>query len=316
MGWLPVVLMAMIVLGAAGWWLGNREAPLAALQTRQAHLDKGIQWVLANEDRLSVDANMPLWQMLQEAARIAHRDDLMAMVNRAVTRIEASEEGRSPWLRFVKPDAEVSLQGFDVEGIEAYQQAFLSALTCGAYDQLKQLPEGWRQVHQCRPNAVKVYWEDGACSTHQLMALMTLKRRQCQGMSWNPALVPALQQDIRSQLSWDPIVRDRYVQRVLMLWWTSGEGAVSPLWLQRVMAAQHDDGRWLWAPQVPELPRPLQPVAVWEAAARRWPQWIPPRVGAGDFHATAQGVLLMALAGQSAQSGRHVAEQASLSAPP
>jgi hypothetical protein len=103
----------------------------------------------------------------------------------------------------------------------------------------------------------------------------------------------------------DPIFRDRYAQRVLMLWWTAGERAVRPVWLRRVMDAQHDDGRWSWTSQLPELPAALQPWAIWEAAAQRWPQWVPPRAGAGDFQITAQGLLLMALAVQSARSGTH-----------
>lgn len=300
--------MAMLLGGT--WWLCNREAQAPGLAERQARLDKAIHWILANESRLQADANMPLWQMLQEAARITQRNDLMAMVNRVVAHIEAADGTQSPWLRFVKPDAAHSLQGINVDALEPYQLAFLSALTCGAYDQIRELPDGWRQVHQCRPNVIKVFWEDGACSTHQLMGLMTLKQRQCSGMPWNASLVPDLQQDIRHQLAWDPIVRDRYLQRVLMLWWTLGETGVSPLWLERVMAAQHEDGRWLWAPQLPELPNVIQPVAIWESAAARWPRWVPQRQGAGDFHATAQGVLLMALAVQSARSAQPVAQQA------
>jgi hypothetical protein len=300
--WLISFVVAVSAVAAGGWWLGNRTVDVPTLAERQERLNKAIDWVLANEARLTTDTNMPLWHMLQYAATISHRNDLIAMVDRAILQFGPAGAPKQPWVRFVRPHVDLTFEGFDFGALYPDQKAFFSALTCGAYDQLRLLPDDWRHHNVCRPSAVMAFVDGGVCSTHQLMALMALQRQGCTGMPWDAALVPSLQEDIRLQLQIDPLFRDRYVQRVLMLWWTSGEQAVRPVWLRRVMDAQHDDGRWSWTSQLPELPASLQPWALWAAAAQRWPQWVPPRVGAGDFHTTAQGLLLMALAVQSAQA--------------
>jgi hypothetical protein len=175
--WLTLLVILMVAVVGI-WWLGNRSVSSPTLAERQARLNLAINWVL------------------QQAAQIAHRDDLMAMVDRTVAKIESGGGPRSPWLRFVKPDAVVTIERVDFGALASYQQALLSALTCGAYDQLRELPEDWRHQNVCRPSLVQGFVDGGVCSTHQLMALMAVQRQRCQGMPWDASLIPSLQEDI------------------------------------------------------------------------------------------------------------------------
>jgi hypothetical protein len=99
--------------------------------------------------------------------------------------------------------------------------------------------------------------------------------------------VAALQSRIVGQLTWDPRVVDVYVQRVLMLVESGAVERVKPVWLQRVLAAQQPDGGWAGVDPLLELGSEFS-----LGLGPRGFTLSPPR---SDFHASAQGLLLLSL---------------------
>jgi hypothetical protein len=292
------------VLGLA-LHLGNREVAPPTLPERQASLTQAIRWALSNEAFIASNGNLPLWWMLHEAAVLSGDGDLQALVARQDRRILGVLHPGDPWARLLNaaiPAIPGAIpEAHPAQDLEPYQQAFLSALTCGGMDPRLAQPGAWRVDNQCRPNPAQALVLDKVCSTHQLMALMLWRRQGCGPQARSHSLADELRSDILVQLRWDPIVKDAYIQRVLTLYWSKGEAAVAPIWLHRVMAAQQTNGGWMGRVQFPELPETLQPWAVRQALARQWPAAFDPTALGTDLHATAQGLLLMALATWSAQ---------------
>src|SRR5690606_33420393 len=147
----------------------------------------------------------------------------------------------------------------------------------------------------CGPNWRTVALNDPACSTHQLMALKIFERTGCTAPQPLAPLKRALLDDVASQLSLDPVMQDAHIQRVLMLAWLGQAERIKPIWLRRILDAQEPDGGWLGHRRIPELPDAISPWAWRERLARHWPGLFVPRRAQHDFHATAQGLLLLAL---------------------
>jgi hypothetical protein len=93
----------------------------------------------------------------------------------------------------------------------------------------------------------------------------------------------------------DVVVKDAYFQRVLLLLWRGGPDQVKPVWLQRVVLAQQADGGWVGGRQFPEWPSWAQPWVIRSKLALWWPSHFN-AVSSADFHASAQGLLIAALA--------------------
>jgi hypothetical protein len=101
--------------------------------------------------------------------------------------------------------------------------------------------------------------------------------------------------DIRQQMGVDVVVKDVYLQRVMMLMWYGDPASVKPIWLRRVLMAQQADGGWIGGRQMPELPEKLQPWFIRSQLAQWWPTRFT-SASTSDFHASAQGLLITALA--------------------
>jgi len=290
-----------LLLCATAWYLGNRSVPRPSLEARQAHLNKAIDWVLNHEAALVQDPNSALWHMVDRTATLTGHAGLRAIVQRANRTFYPEGAPHSAWLRMTLPDAPMDLSLSDPAELADYQAAFLSAVTCGETERTWSTSDGWRQRNQCRPLWRNMTVGDQFCSTHQMMGLQLLKQKRCTNLPVAPGLYDELVQDIRWMLRTDPLVKDAYIQRVLTLMWAQGEDAVEPVWLQRAMDAQRPDGGWMGRLQIADLPEGMQLWDLRQWLAARWPGLLNPHVGETDFHASAQGLLLMALAAQSAQ---------------
>jgi hypothetical protein len=301
---LLILLSLLACVVTLAYALGNRPVASPTLAQRQAHLARAIDWVVQNEATLLEDTNSALWQMVAVTANLTGDARLHAIVQRANKRIFPEGRVHSPWIRMVLPQAQVDPTLISPSELEGYQLDFLSALTCGATEPIWSTSDQWRLSHQCRPLWRNMTIGDRACSTHQLMVLNVLKRMGCHGMPVAPALEDELIQDIRWLLRADPLMKDVYIQRVLMLMWTRGEGVVEPVWLQRVMDAQQSDGGWMWRLQIPEAPTGMDLWDFHRWLSRHWPGIFNPNLKHTDFHASAQGLLLMALAVRSAQQAQ------------
>jgi hypothetical protein len=126
-----------------------------------------------------------------------------------------------------------------------------------------------------------------ACATHQLMGLRFAQRSQCTAPSDLNETIQDLQRKIRNQAQYDFRNVDVSLQRVLVLVESGAMPLIQPVWLNRILAAQRGDGGWSG---FEELSPPVGGLAL---------GFGPRGIGLGrsesNFHATAQGVLLMAL---------------------
>lgn len=276
----------LVAMTAGAIWHGNRDEPEPTLAEKQQSFRRAVGWMRANEAHLLQDGNSALWWMVQTAAERTGDDYLKSLVHRAMTLTYGDTASAAPpWKRIVYPQAEVALNMFSLQGFEPYQRFFYHAVTCHPVD----LDDGgdtseFLSPGVCHPIATQVYAKDAVCSTHQLMGVKLLQRVGCPTQVDLAKLQSELLADIEQQMRWDVLFKDAYIQRVLMLQWVGHPGQVKPIWLHRVLAAQQADGGWVGRRQVPELPDWLQPWRLKDQAAPT------------NFHATAQGLLIAALA--------------------
>lgn len=283
---------------------GNRDIEPPSLTVRQQSFDRAIEWFKTHEGTVFSQGNAALWWMVQTAADRTGNAYLNNLVRRSTLHFYGEADQAAPWRRMVYPDEPSGLQGVNVNELDGYQRFFLHAVTC----QPVSLPSGdttqYLKQNMCRPQWSQVWINDPVCSTHQLMGLRLIERARCQASPHEPQLKAELLTDIHQQMRWDVVMKDAYIQRVLMLYWAGSPDLVKPVWLNRVFAAQQLDGGWNGAKQIPELPAWGQPGA-FKTRLAAWFPWLASQktYPMSDFHATAQGLLLAALSlGDQAQS--------------
>jgi len=98
-------------------------------------------------------------------------------------------------------------------------------------------------------------------------------------------VVKSLQGDIKWQLTFDIRVVDVYLQRVLMLLITGAEKDIKPVWIHQLIDHQLDDGGWSNFVELLPLPG--------EKSLGFSPKILSIGNAKSDFHATAQGVLIL-----------------------
>lgn len=290
--WLLAAVVAVWAL-AVGW--GSRPMAAPSMDAHQRSHRQAVDWLRTHEALVLGEGNAALWWMLDVASQRTQDSYLQGLVQRHRTRIYQGELLRSPWQRMVAPDAEVDLTEPMPPELSDYQRFFYRAVTCAA-DQPGAQPDPFRDGHVCHPQLTRVWWQDRVCSTHQLMGLMLQARARCQSPEGRPGLSQELLSDIHIQAWLDPMVKDAYIQRVLMLAWGGATDQIRSAWLHRILLAQRADGGWAGAPNVPELPTgfTLDDLRARLLALLGRPV---PSERQSDFHATAQGLLLTAMLG-------------------
>jgi hypothetical protein len=209
----------------------------------------------------------------------------------------AAEQGvtRLPWWYMVDPKATTQHGLVQLDTLEPYQRFLYHAVTCEPQALEQGDTRAFLAPGACRPMLTQVILKDPVCTTHQLAGVMMLERMACTPKDALPGLANTLLQDIEQQMGWDVVLKDAYLQRVMMLMWQGRPGRLKPVWLHRVYQAQQPDGGWAGGRQLPELPQWAQPWMLRAQLARWWPSRF--HAGAGsDFHASAQGLLIAALA--------------------
>jgi len=119
-----------------------------------------------------------------------------------------------------------------------------------------------------------------------LMGYRMAQRSQCP-IDNLEANIAVLQKTIEKQLRYDPRVVDVYIQRVLMLVDSGARDRVQSRWLERVIDAQQKDGGWSDV-------QSLIPVGGDKYFGLN-ANGVTIAEPVSNFHATAQGVLLMSL---------------------
>lgn len=278
------LFLAVTILGIAAatalLFANNRPAEQPTPAELQASLEAAIGWVEANREAILKQSNPVLWWMVQRSAE--HTGDPRLQALFADYHARYLDNPRNLWVPLFHPGRWVPFRIEDIEHYPDYNLHFIYGIGCDA-----ELAEHPVVVPQLRADFCDRHPLRPACVTHQLMGFRFMQRSGCGDPAATSAAVAELQTRIVRQLTWDPRVVDVYLQRVLMLVESGAAERVKPIWLRRVLAAQRTDGGWAGIDPLLELG-----AAASVSLGPRGLSFAAPR---SDFHATAQGVLLMSL---------------------
>jgi len=282
-----IIYSILLLIGAAllaylvGVYLNNRDLPRPDTEIMQQRLERSIQWLVNNETDLLQQANPMLWWMLQEAEKITYDKRINELLNKYKQRFPRIQE--SAWGPLFDQPSRRYLGAYSVNGLPYYNQHFIYALNCAA-DIAEDIlvVEQQNQANFCH-QANYIYRP--ACITHQLMGINFLLTKNCGLLPNIEEVVQSLQNDIKLQLTFDIRVVDVYLQRVLMLLITGAEEEVKSVWIQQVIDHQLVDGGWSQFVSLVQLPG--------KKSLGFSPRILSMGKEKSDFHATAQGVLIL-----------------------
>jgi hypothetical protein len=280
----------------AGWlWLANRPVEAVSPQEIASHRMRAIEWLHRHEQQVLAEPNTALWWMMRLAAR--HADDayLRQLVRQSIEIHFRGVDAMSPWRRMIEPRAEIVAFAGGVDEVADYQRFFHHAMTCQSLPLGKETTTQFLQRDMCTPMWWKGFVRDPVCTTHQIFGQMLYRQTGCPEVEGLSDLQPQLLDNVERQLTWDPVMRDAHIQRVLVLVMNGRQDAVKANWLRRILAAQESDGGWLGYSRIPELPNWIQPWCWRETLAQWFPARFPREHQDFDFHATAQAILLLTL---------------------
>lgn len=277
------LLLLLLVLGLAAGVINNNFGDSTYSRDEvKTSFSRSIDWLYANRDNIMQDHNSMLWWMLIQAAEVSNDVRLTALVNEFKSRY-ANDYRYSVWSYLIT--GEPSLRPFDaaIENLPDYNQHFIYAYSCNYY--LAALP-----VIQMQ-NETDFCWKhhpvSPACTTHQLMGFRFMQRTDCNDVEALDTRIDRISQFIRLQSMFDFRVVDVYLQRVLMQYDSDHAERVNPRWVKRILNHQREDGGWTDFETL--IPLPGNYALGFSARI------MDVRRPVSSFHATAQGVWLMAM---------------------
>lgn len=278
-----LLLLAMLGCYAFMLYQNNRETVPTSDAAINASYERSVVWLQNHREKILREANPMLWWMLGESARISGDARVQNLFDEFVALYDRNFR-YDVWQAMFKPDQfrNARFSASEYESMAEYQQYFLYGLTCS--EQLAQEPviEAQHDTGFCF-SPRQIYRP--ACVTHQLMAYRMAERNQCHIADLDRKIA-VLQTSVERQLFFDPRVVDIYIQRALMLADSDAAEKIKPRWLERIIAAQLDDGGWSnMQPLINVGGRHIGFNATGLATSE-------PK---STFHATAQGLLLMSL---------------------
>jgi hypothetical protein len=277
--------IVVLVLGCAGYsfmvWHNNRPLAAPAQADLAAALDRSIAWLDAHEQTIMSSTNQMLWWMIQQSAQYSAEPRLRELAAMYKQQRSIKAHGNM-WRQLFYPNTWNPIRFEDIASLPYYNQHFLYAITCDP--DLGRIPQISAQNSSAFCNQHRL---SPACVTHQLMGIRFLQESGCGNAEQLRDTVKQLQRRIRRQLTWDPRVVDVYLQRVMMLAESGAAATIKPVWLQRVLDAQQSDGGW-------GNFQPLIPVGSGRYLGLGHRGFTIQRP-ASNFHATAQGVLLLSI---------------------
>jgi hypothetical protein len=263
----------------------SREVSVPAADELRWRFDRAAAWVLNNRTRLLDENNPMLWLWVREAGRRSGNSRLQNLA----ADYQSRHTDTTPWRFIFDPykGGRRLLMGFP-GWLPDYNRLFLYGATC---DDMAREDPG--VVALLSPSACDAHWlwlRSPWCRTHQLMGLRFVRKNRCEPAAETESTIKSVQELILGELRWDFRVEDAYIQKVLMLVESGQRGQVKEIWLRRVLDAQRTDGGWDGVDVIARLPG--HRVLCW-SDGRLYPR-IQPQ-SASTFHATAQGLYLLAL---------------------
>jgi len=266
----------------------ENSAQAAALTPAEARAsyERASAWIQRNREAVLRENNPMLWLFVREASRLAGDRQLEALAD-----VYQQRSTRDNLSRFFFDSAgieQMRLQRVDLSGWGApYQALFAYGITCNSPLRFDPQVESMLSPAACETG--HAWLRNPWCRTHQLMGLRFVQKNHCNPDEETARTIATVQDGILSELRWDYRVEDAYLQKVWTLIESGRRSEVRAVWVRRILAAQETDGGWTGADVMAPLPggRAL----FWEGGMR-------PRMGPSpqsNFHATAQGLYLMAL---------------------
>ena len=256
----------------------------------RASYEKSIGWMLRHRTQILASSNTMLWWMVMRSAELTRDPRLQSLFAEYKER-QMDHDRIGVWRHWFSRHSPTPVIFTDIAHYPDYNLFLVYAAACDAelaeLDIIKRQQEAQfcSDSHPISP----------ACVTHQLMGARMMQARGCGESQAVGALISTLQDKVVRQLTWDPRVVDVYLQRVLMLADTNAMARIKPIWVRRILDAQRSDGGWGQMQAL--IPLPSNRAVGFNAKG----------LGIGtvesDFHATAQGVLLLSLLQSSVQKG-------------
>ena len=268
------LLLASLLL-----YQNNRSVPLPDRTDLTNAYNKSVAWVIENQVELLQGDNSVLWKFLYESARITKDPELTKL---AQTYINERMHPRSLWQYYFDPYAAIRIDPASLEHFPDYNLFMLYGLSCSPT--LESLPLIQKQFSHdfCFWNPIA-----SPCTTHQLIAVKFIQKRQCDTLAAANELEVALLKDITRQLTIDPRMGDVYIQRAMMLMVSGAYDNIKPVWIRKIVDHQLADGSWT----------DFDPLfSVGNDLFFGFSYWLLDiREPKANFHTTAQAVYLMAL---------------------
>jgi len=277
---LPIIVLLIAYFYAV--YQNNRDVDYPSAAKMQQQYEKSIWWLVNNEAKILPQTNPMLWWMLFEVQKITPDKRIENLLKKYHQR--NPHIINSVWGPLFNGMQHRRLAGYSVASFPYYNQHFIYALNCaaGIADE-SFLVEAQNAADFCHQAD---YFYRPACISHQLMGINFLRTKECGFLSNINEVTQSLQSDLVTQLTWDIRVVDVYLQRVLMLLITGAEDSVKSVWIQQILSQQLDDGGW--GNFVPLIGLGENRFLGLNARGISLGQ------KNSDFHATAQGVYILA----------------------
>jgi hypothetical protein len=282
---------AVLALAGLSWLLycehlNSAEVAFPTQTQLRSSFNQASAWIVQNREAVLRDNNSMLWLFVREAGRLANDARLESLANEYQAQ---STQGTITQFFFDSAGVE-HVRGANLalsDDWQAYQRLFVYGATCNS--PLRFDPEVVAMLSPSACEGGHAWLRNPWCRTHQLIGLRFVQRNHCEPDEDTAQTIASVQAGILTELQWDFRVEDAYLQKVWTLVESGRRNEIKAIWVRRILDAQLADGGWSGAAVIASLPG---------GRAVAWQGGLVPRAGVvptANFHATAQGVYLMAL---------------------
>jgi len=264
------------------WGHNNIGSPQLSEKDIDHSYKRATHWLVTNSDEIIKDGNPYLWWMLNESLVYKDNFAVRGMIDR-FRKITNRSYLNSPWAYLVYgTNGNVNADQVVHLRVPDYVKYFIYGYSCNKALGERTIIQKQNDTSFC----LKEQPLSPACVTHQVMGFRFLQRVGCNEVPEVEEKIHRLSETIEYQLIFDPRMVDVYIQRVLMLVDSNNPQKINPLWLKRVLDGQLKNGGW----------GDFQPlIAIGNRALGFTKRGVAIRSEKATFHATAQGLLLMAM---------------------